>query len=57
MATPDYDFIISNKSVEMNLAKEFYNWERLDKADAYYYASDILRLYNFFVANKHRLVN
>ncbi len=57
MSTPEYDFIISNKSVEMNLAKEFYNWEKLDKVEAYYYASDILHMYKFLVANKHRLVN
>ncbi len=53
--TPEYDFICSNNSIEMKLAKEYYHWDKLDKADSYYFTDTIIKFYNFLIKNKHRL--
>lgn len=55
--TPAYDLIISNNSIEMQLAKEYYNWIKLDKVEEYFVADQIVKLYNFLVDNKKRLVS
>lgn len=37
-----YDKVISDGSIEMQLAKEYYNWIKLDKVGEYYQADNIL---------------
>ncbi len=50
-----YDKVISDNSIEMQLAKEYYNWIKLDKVEAYYIADNILKLANFLKKNSHKL--
>ncbi len=53
----DYDKVIEDNSVEMAMAKEWYNWKDLDKSSEYWFANDIVRLSEFLKKNKHRLMN
>ncbi len=50
-----YDKVISDNSIEMQLAKEYYNWIKLDKVEEYYQADNILKLANFLKKNSHKL--
>lgn len=50
-----YDKVISDNSIEMQLAKEYYNWIKLDKVEEYYIADNILKLANFLKKNSHKL--
>jgi len=50
-----YDKVISDNSIEMQLAKEYYNWIKLDKLEEYYQLNNILKLANFLKKNSHKL--
>lgn len=52
---PDYDFIYSNKSIEMELAKEYYHWDKLDNAQQKSCLSKILSYYFGLIDNKKRI--
>lgn len=53
----DYDKVISDNSVEMAMAKEWYNWKDLSQCAEHWHANDIVRLSEFLKKNKHRLVD
>lgn len=53
--TPDYDFICSNKSIEMQLAKEYYHWDKLDNTQQKSCLSKILSYYFGLINNKKRI--
>lgn len=52
---PEYDFICSNNSIEMKLAKEYYHWDKLDKADSLNSTSTILEWLTLFPEDYNKL--